>query len=82
MGTANWSWCMYPGLSKAATRLLAAAGSEEQKQLYLTRLVSGEWSGTMCLTEPHCGSDVGILKAPLAVPYLPRTATACYVAIT
>ena len=62
MGTANWSWCMYPGLSKAATRLLAAAGSEEQKQLYLTRLVSGEWSGTMCLTEPHCGSDVGILK--------------------
>jgi len=62
MGTANWSWCMYPGLSKAATRLLSAAGSEQQKQLYLTRLVSGEWSGTMCLTEPHCGSDVGILK--------------------
>ncbi len=62
MGTANWSWCMYPGLSKAATRLLSAAGSEQQKQLYLTHLVSGEWSGTMCLTEPHCGSDVGILK--------------------
>src|SRR5690554_8035318 len=38
-------------------------GTPEQKETYLTKLVSGEWTGTMCLTEPHCGSDLGILKS-------------------
>jgi alkylation response protein AidB-like acyl-CoA dehydrogenase len=61
-GTSNWSWAMYPGLSAGAVRCIEAHGSEEQKQLYLTKLISGEWTGTMCLTEPHCGSDLGLLR--------------------
>ncbi|MDC0661711.1 acyl-CoA dehydrogenase C-terminal domain-containing protein [Marinobacter sp. SS21] len=63
VGTANWSWGMYPGLSHGATNTVEAHGTEEQKQTYLTKLTSGEWTGTMCLTEPHCGSDLGILRA-------------------
>lgn len=63
VGTANWSWGMYPGLSHGATNTIEAHGTEEQKQTYLTKLISGEWTGTMCLTEPHCGSDLGTLRA-------------------
>ncbi|NVD34924.1 acyl-CoA dehydrogenase C-terminal domain-containing protein [Marinobacter lutaoensis] len=62
VGTANWSWGMYPGLSHGATNTIEAHGTEEQKQVYLTKLISGEWTGTMCLTEPHCGSDLGTLR--------------------
>ena len=62
VGTANWSWGMYPGLSHGAMNTIHQHGTEEQKDTYLTKLVSGEWTGTMCLTEPHCGSDLGILK--------------------
>ncbi|KEI70039.1 acyl-CoA dehydrogenase C-terminal domain-containing protein [Endozoicomonas elysicola] len=62
MGEANWSWGMYPGLSHGAMNTLEAHGTEEQKETYLTRLISGEWTGTMCLTEPHCGTDLGMLK--------------------
>lgn len=61
-GTANWSWAMYPGLSHGAMNTLAAHGTDEQQQAYLTKLVSGEWTGTMCLTESHCGTDLGLLK--------------------
>ncbi|MFK8075588.1 MAG: acyl-CoA dehydrogenase C-terminal domain-containing protein [Granulosicoccus sp.] len=61
-GTANWSWAMYPGLSHGAMNTLAAHGTEEQQQAYLSKLVSGEWTGTMCLTESHCGTDLGLLK--------------------
>ncbi|MGM0952033.1 MAG: acyl-CoA dehydrogenase C-terminal domain-containing protein [Pseudomonadota bacterium] len=62
VGTSNWSWGMYPGLSHGATNTIEEHGSEEQKQTYLTKLISGEWTGTMCLTEPHCGSDLGTLR--------------------
>jgi len=62
VGTANWAWSMYPGLSHGAMNTLDAHGTEEQKQTYLTKLVSGEWTGTMCLTEPHCGTDLGMLR--------------------
>lgn len=62
VGTANWSWSMYPGLSHGAMNTLEAHGSDAQKQTYLTRLVSGEWTGTMCLTESHCGTDLGLLR--------------------
>ncbi|NVK11208.1 MAG: acyl-CoA dehydrogenase C-terminal domain-containing protein [Gammaproteobacteria bacterium] len=62
VGQANWSWGMYPGLSHGAKHLLEAHGSDAQKQEYLPRMVSGEWTGTMCLTEPHCGSDLGLLR--------------------
>ncbi len=62
VGTANWSWSMYPGLSHGAMNTLEAHGTQEQKETYLTKLVSGEWTGTMCLTEPHCGTDLGLLR--------------------
>ncbi|TXS90706.1 acyl-CoA dehydrogenase [Parahaliea maris] len=62
IGTANWSWGMYPGLSHGAVNTLEAHGDEEQKQKYLTRLIEGTWTGTMCLTESHCGSDLGLLR--------------------
>lgn len=62
MGTANWSFGMYPGLSHGAINTLEAHGNAEQKDVYLTKLVSGEWTGTMCLTEPHAGSDLGIIR--------------------
>ena len=62
VNTANWAWGMYPGLSHSAKLTLTAYGSEEQKQTYLSKLTTGEWTGTMCLTEPHCGTDLGLLK--------------------
>jgi alkylation response protein AidB-like acyl-CoA dehydrogenase len=61
-GTANWAWSMYPGLSHGAIATLEEHGTDEQKAAYLPKLLSGEWTGTMCLTEPHCGSDLGLLK--------------------
>lgn len=57
-GTANWTWTMYPGLSKGAINTILAHGSDLLQKKYLPKLVSGEWTGTMCLTEPHCGSDL------------------------
>ena len=62
MGTANWSWSMYPGLSHGAMNTVQTHGSKEQKELYLTRLTEGTWTGTMCLTEPQCGTDLGQVK--------------------
>ena len=62
VGTANWAWSMYPGLSHGAVRTLEHHGSEQQKATYLPKLVSGEWTGTMCLTESHAGSDLGIIR--------------------
>lgn len=61
-GTANWSWTMYPGLSHGAMKTLELHGTGEQKATYLTKLVEGSWTGTMCLTEAHCGTDLGILR--------------------
>ena len=54
----NFHWFMFPGLSKGAINTIIAHGSEELKSTYLPRLVSGEFTGTMCLTEPQCGSDL------------------------
>ncbi len=62
MNSANQAWTMYPGLSHGAYECLHAHGTEEQKKLYLPKLTSGEWTGTMCLTEPHCGTDLGLLR--------------------
>lgn len=61
-GTANWSWLMYPGLSHGAVKTIEEHGDPEQKEKYLTKLVEGAWTGTMCLTEAHCGSDLGMLR--------------------
>ncbi|WP_369602688.1 acyl-CoA dehydrogenase C-terminal domain-containing protein [Hahella sp. SMD15-11] len=62
VGTANWSWGMYPGLSHGALATLESHGTDEQKATYLPKLVSGEWTGTMCLTEPQAGSDLGLVR--------------------
>jgi len=62
-GTANWSWAMYPGLSHGAMETIDEHGSEDQKRIYMPPLVSGRWTGTMCLTEAHCGTDLGLLRS-------------------
>lgn len=62
MNSANVAWSMYPGLSHGAYSALHAVGSQDLKDLYLPKLVSGEWTGTMCLTEPHAGTDLGIIR--------------------
>ncbi len=62
LNSANQAWTMYPGLSHGAYEALHAHGSEAQKALYLPKLTSGQWTGTMCLTEPHCGTDLGLLR--------------------
>ena len=62
LNSANQAWTMYPGLAHGAYECLHEHGSPEQKQLYLPKLVSGQWIGTMCLTEPHCGTDLGLLR--------------------
>ena len=61
-GTANWSWSMYPGLSHGAVETIEKHGSEEQKAVFMEPLVSGRWTGTMCLTEANSGTDLGLLK--------------------
>lgn len=65
--SANMAFGMYPGLSEGAYRALHLHGTDELKQTYLPKLVTGEWSGTMCLTEPHCGTDLGLIRTK-AVP--------------
>jgi len=67
MGTANWSWSMYPGLSHGAMNTIQEHGTEKQKECYLTKLTEGTWTGTMCLTEPQCGTDLGQVKTK-AIP--------------
>ena len=62
MCCANMAWTMYPGLSRGAIAALESHGSEELKSQFLGKLLSGEWTGTMCLTEAHAGSDVGLAK--------------------
>lgn len=65
--SANMSFGMYPGLSEGAYRALLHHGSDELKQRFLPKMVTGEWSGTMCLTEPHCGTDLGLIRTK-AIP--------------
>lgn len=62
MFSTNQAFALYPNLTVGATLCLLANGSDEQKALYLPKLYSGEWSGTMCLTEAHAGTDLGIIK--------------------
>jgi alkylation response protein AidB-like acyl-CoA dehydrogenase len=62
LNSANQAWTMYPGLSHGAYECLHTHGSEEQKRLYVAKLTDGTWTGTMCLTEPQCGTDLGLLR--------------------
>jgi alkylation response protein AidB-like acyl-CoA dehydrogenase len=64
---ANMAFSMYPGLTHGAYSAILAGGSQEQKDLYLPKLASFEWGGTMNLTEPQCGTDLGLLRTK-AVP--------------
>ena len=59
---ANLSWGNYPLLSHGATEALKHHGEAWQQEVFLKKIIAGEWTGTMCLTEPHCGSDLGLLK--------------------
>ena len=65
--SANMAFSMYPGLTHGAYSAILAGGSDEQKDLYLPKLASGEWGGTMNLTEPQCGTDLGLIRTK-AVP--------------
>jgi acyl-CoA dehydrogenase len=67
MSSANMSLMMYPGLTQGAIAAILVHGSDEQKQTYLPKMVEGTWTGTMNLTEPHCGTDLGLLRTK-AVP--------------
>ncbi|WFS01211.1 acyl-CoA dehydrogenase C-terminal domain-containing protein [Rhizobium tumorigenes] len=59
---ANMALMMYPGLTHGAMAAILVHGTEEQKRTYLPKMVEGRWSGTMNLTEPHCGTDLGLLR--------------------
>ena len=67
MSSANQAFGMYPGLTNGAIAAILAKGSQEQKETYVPKMVSGEWTGTMNLTEPHCGTDLGLIRTK-AVP--------------
>ena len=67
LNSANQAWTMYAGLTHGAYECLHAHGSEWQKNTFLPKLTSGEWSGTMCLTEPQCGTDLGLITTK-AIP--------------
>ena len=62
LNSANQAWTMYPGLTHGAYASLATHGTDEQKATYLHKMTSGQWTGTMCLTEPHCGTDLGLMR--------------------
>ncbi|WP_397412619.1 acyl-CoA dehydrogenase C-terminal domain-containing protein [Polaromonas sp.] len=62
LNSANQAWTMYPGLTHGAHAALHAHGTDEQKKTYLQKMTSGEWTGTMCLTEAHCGTDLGLMR--------------------
>ncbi len=67
MSSANMALTMYPGLTQGAIAAILVHGTDAQKTTYLPKMVSGEWTGTMNLTEPHCGTDLGLLRSK-AVP--------------
>ncbi|MDG1707305.1 MAG: acyl-CoA dehydrogenase C-terminal domain-containing protein [Emcibacteraceae bacterium] len=62
MVSSNWGLSMYPGLTNGAAAAIDKWGTDEQKSKYLPNMTSGEWSGTMNLTEHHCGTDLGLLR--------------------
>ncbi len=67
LSAANLALSMYPGLTQGAIAAILAHGSDEQKSTFLPKMIEGEWSGTMNLTEPQCGTDLGLIKTR-AVP--------------
>src|SRR6478752_6261040 len=64
--SANMAFAMYPGLTQGAIAAILRHGTPEQKAAYLPKMIAGEWTGTMNLTEPHCGTDLGLLRTKAA----------------
>jgi alkylation response protein AidB-like acyl-CoA dehydrogenase len=62
LSSANMAFSMYPGLNDGAQAAIEAVGSDEQKKKFLPNMVAGRWTGTMNLTEPHCGTDLGLIR--------------------
>ncbi len=62
LSSTNTSFSLYPGLTHGAAKAIRACGTQEQKDTYLHKFSEGTWSGTMCLTEPHCGTDLGLIQ--------------------
>jgi acyl-CoA dehydrogenase len=62
LSSANMALMMYPGLTQGAIAAILVHGTDEQKQSFLPKMVDGAWTGTMNLTEPHCGTDLGLLR--------------------
>ena len=67
MASSNMAFAMYPGLTHGAVSAILVKGSDEQKATYAPNMISGKWTGTMNLTEPHCGTDLGLIRTK-AVP--------------
>lgn len=67
VSSSNMAWSLFPGITRGAIQALLVSATEKQKEFFIPRMASGEWTGTMCLTEPHCGTDLGLLRTK-AVP--------------
>jgi len=67
VSSSNMAWSLFPGITRGAIQALLVSATEKQKEMFIPRMASGEWTGTMCLTEPHCGTDLGLLRTK-AVP--------------
>ena len=78
VSASNMAWGMYSGLTQGAIAALQVHASDEQKQTYLPKMISGKWSGTMNLTEPHCGTDLGLIKTQGAAATDDGSATGMY----
>jgi alkylation response protein AidB-like acyl-CoA dehydrogenase len=62
VSSSNMAWSLFPGITRGAIQALLVSGSDDLNSFFIPKMVSGEWTGTMCLTEPHCGTDLGLLK--------------------
>ena len=60
VSSSNMAWSLFPGITRGAIQALLVSGSDAQKETFIPPMVRGEWTGTMCLTEPHCGTDLGV----------------------
>jgi len=77
--SANMAFAMYPGLTGSAAKAIRIGGTDAQKQTYLPKMISGEWTGTMNLTEPHCGMRTVLIKLPVRRFLSRRVNIACQI---
>jgi alkylation response protein AidB-like acyl-CoA dehydrogenase len=82
VSSSNMAFSMYPGLSRGNIQALLEVANEEQKRTFIPRMASGEWTGTMNLTEPHCGTDLGLIKTKAVLsPLVNEKLGECYVLV-